>query len=252
MCASPTSASDRGDNPINLLWRISRLPGSDYRGVHHPGASEDLRSPGGALQQAVTSAVTQHLAARGHLAHGEHAAAREAAIFALENWYRVAAEIAAGDPPLVSRAHAFHARLASRHRAAYRTFARKQLLDLASCARLKTEALLAAVAAAEGDLRSAAASLDGISRAWRAGLPVRLPGLCAIELAASAWYGAVGDAVRAEEVAARAATISGVLSAYPEDAPAVWPEPLGQVDLLRFSFAAARLPEAVDSIAKED
>jgi hypothetical protein len=108
------------------------------------------------------------------------------------------------------------------------------------------------MAVAEGDLRSAAISLDGISRAWRAGLPVRLPGLRAIELAASAWYAAVGDAVRAEKVAARAATISGVLSPYPEDVPARWPEPLGRVDLLRFSFAAARLPEAVDSIAKKD
>src|SRR5262249_38815281 len=156
----------------------------------------------------------------------------------LPEWDRLAAEIAATDPKLVSRAHAFHARLASRHQAAYQAFARKQLLDLAGCARLKTEGLLAAIAAKEGDPHAAAVALDSISLAWRADLPARLPGLRAIELAGAGWYAASGDVTRAVQVAARAAAVSGVLSAYPEDAPTHWSKQPSQEDLLRFAFAA--------------
>jgi hypothetical protein len=242
MCASPISASDRDCDPINRLWRISRLPGA-----RHPGMPQDASSLAGTLERAATAAVAGHLAARCHLARTEHGAAREAASSALAGWDRVEAEIAAIEPELVARAHAFHARLASRHQLAYRAFARKQLLDLAACARLKTEGILAAVAATADDPLSGAAGLDGISRSWRKALPVRLPGLRAIECAAAAWYAVGGDIVRAEELAARAATVSGVLAAYPEEAPAHWPERPDQLTLLQFAFAAARLPEAVEA-----
>jgi hypothetical protein len=45
----------------------------------------------------------------------------------------------------------------------------------------------------------------------------------------------------------RAATITGVMSAYPEDAPETWPPQPSQEGLLRFAFAAARLPASLDS-----
>jgi len=242
MCALPISASDWAEHPIDCLWRISRLPGAD-----HPDPSHEASALVDLLERAVTKAVARHLCARAHLARADYAAAREAGSSALQEWDHLVAEIGATDPALVSRAHAFHARLASRHDAAYRAFARKQLLDLARCARLKTESLLAAIAAQEGDPHAAAVALDGISLAWRADLPVRLPGLRTIELAAAGWYRASGDMTRAEQALTRAATVSGVLAAYPEDAPTHWPRQPSQEELLRFAFAATRLPEAIES-----
>lgn len=249
MCASPISVSERIVDPINYLWQISRLPGTE-----HPDLPQDGSSAVDGLDQAVVSAVTLHLCARAHLARTDHVAAREAASSSLAEWHRVTAEIAAVDPTLVSRAHAFHARLASRHQAAYRTFARKQLLDLAGCARLKTESLLAAIIAGEGDPHAAGVALDGISLVWRAGLPMRLPGLRAIELAAAGWFTASGDVIRANEASARAAMISGVFAAYPDDAPTRWPRCPSQEELLRFAFAATRLPGAIESrsVVQED
>src|SRR5262249_48477975 len=195
MCASPISASDLAEDPIDRLWRISRLPGAD-----HPDPSQNASSLADPLERAVTGAVALHLSARAHLARADYVSAREAGSATLPEWDRLAAEIAATDPKLVSRAHAFHARLASRHQAAYQAFARKQLADLAGCARLKTESLLAAIAAKEGDPHAAAVALDGISLAWRADLPARLPGLRAIELAAAGWYAASGDVTRAVQM----------------------------------------------------
>jgi hypothetical protein len=242
MCASPMSASDWHEDPVNCLWRISRLPGAEsFDQPQDRPVDQDV------LTQDALHAVAWHLCARGHLVREGYYAAREAASASLAAWHKVAREIAETNPRPVSRAHAFHARLASHHQAAYRALARKQLSDLAACARLKTEGLLAAVTAAEGDLHAAGDELDGISLAWRAGLPVRLPGLRAIELAAAAWYSASGDAGRAREAAARAATVTGVFSAYPEDAPADWPKRPSQQELLRFAFAATRLPEAIES-----
>jgi hypothetical protein len=244
MCASHISASDGAEDPIDCLWRISRLPGAD-----HPATSQVEPALGDALQRAVAGAVACHLRARASLARAGYVAAREAGSSALAKWGGLIAEIAQIDPALVSRAHAFHARLANRHHAAYREFARKQLLDLARCARLKTESLLAAITAGEGDPQAAAVALDGISLAWRADLPVRLPGLRAIELAAAGWYRTSGDLIQAEQMAARAATVSGVLSAYPEDAPSHWPKQPNQEELLRFAFAATRLSEAIEAWA---
>ena len=242
MCASPMSASDWAENPIDCLWRISRSPGADF-----PDVLQNPSSLADPLERAVTGAVAGHLRARAHLARADYVAAVEAASFALPEWDQVTTEIAETDPELVSHAHAFHARLASRHQEAYRAFARKQLLDLAACARKKTESLLAAIAAGEGDPHAAAVALDDISLAWRAGLPGRLPGLRTIELAAAGWYSASGDAAHARQMAARAAAVSGVLSAYPEDAPEHWPKRPSQEELLRFAFAATRLPEAIEA-----
>lgn len=241
MCGSPISEFD-GPDPIDLLWRISRRPGAE-----HPGLPQDEFPHAGGLARAVMQAVARHLWARSLLARGEHAPARAAGLSSIASWDDVTTEIALADPQMVARAHAFHAQLASRHSAAYRNFARGQLLGLARSARLKTESVVAAVAAADGDPHAAAVLLDDISRAWRAGLPVRLPGLRAIEVVAAAWYAASGDDTRAQDLAARAATVSGVLCAYPEDAPARWPDRLSQGNLLRFAFAATRLPDAMES-----
>lgn len=241
MCASPISASEWEDS-INCLWRMSRLPSQACCGW----PDGRLRSEN-VLEHAVIQAVAWHLCARGHLARAEQVAARKAASAALAAWERVVAEIAGIDPQLVARAHAFHAGLANRHQSAYRAFARKQLSDQAACARLKTESLPAAIMAAEGDLNAAGLHLDGISLAWRAALPVRLPGLRAIELAAAGWLTAGGDVRRARDAAARAATVSGVLSAYPDDAPPHWPRRPTQEELLRFALAATRLPETIEA-----
>jgi hypothetical protein len=67
----------------------------------------------------------------------------------------------------------------------------------------------------------------------------------------AAWDGvaaAIGDAPRAQEMRGRAATIAGVMSAYAEDAPDDWPPHPSQEGLLRFAFAAARLPATLDIV----
>jgi hypothetical protein len=203
----------------------------------------------GTLEKAVIQAVAHHLRARNFARHEDHAAARKAARAALAAWRRAAAGLAAINPPTVTRAHAHHARLASRQGTAFRELARKQLLELAGCARLKTESVLATITAIEDRPHEAAARLDAISRNWRDDFPVRLPGLRSIELAAADWYRAGGDAVRAQVMAERAATVSGVLSAYPEDRPAQWSQRPGLEELMRFAFAACRLADPVEAYA---
>lgn len=244
MCASPISASDAPTDPLNLLWQASRMdgPAEQLRLLADPPQTDDP------LHGAVCAAVTRHLRARALLSPEMLDAAQAEASEALSAWDNVAASIVAVDPQMAVRAHAFHARLASRHLVAYRDFARRQLLELARAARMKSEAVLAEVAATSGDARLAAESLRQISTNWRAELPVRLPGLRAIELAAAARYAAVGDAARAQEMRDRAAIITGVMSAYPEDSPQAWPPEPSQEGLLRFAFAAARLPASLERI----
>ncbi len=248
MCASPISASDAPADAINRLWQASRI---DAVAVQLRLLA-DLPQLDDTLQAAVIAAVTWHLRARALLALGKREAARAEASTALSAWDNVAAAIATVDPQMVVRAHAFHARLASRHLDAYRDFARKQLLDLARCVRLKSLAILAEIAAGAGDLGAAAEGLDEISKNWRAALPVRLPGLRAVELAAADHFAAIGDAVRAQGLRDRAATISGVMSAYPQDTPDRWPGQPTQEGLLRFAFAAARLPASLEQISSQE
>lgn len=240
MCALPISASDWRDDPINCLWRMSRLPDCEL-----PGSP----AVDGTLEKAVVQAVAHHLRARTCARHKDHATARKAARAALAAWRRATAGLEAINPPTVVRAHAHHARLASRQGAAFRELARKQLLELAGCARLKTESVIAAIAAIEERPHEAATQLDAISRSWRSGLPIRLPGLRTIELAAADWYRAGGDVMRARVMAERAATVSGVLSAYPEDRPVEWSKQPGLEELLRFAFAACRLADPVEAYA---
>jgi len=242
MCASPISASDAPTDPIGRLWRASRMAGPSEQLLmlaELPRASDPL-------QAAIIPAVARHLRARALLSLAMLDGAQAEASKGLSAWDGVAAAIGSVDPQMAVRAHAFHARLASRHVDAYRDFARRQLLELAAAARLKSESVLAEIAAACGDTRLAAESLRQISTTWRADLPVRLPGLCAIELAAACHYAAIGDAARAQEMRDRAATIAGVMSAYAEDAPEDWPPQPSQEGLLRFAFAAVRLPASLD------
>jgi hypothetical protein len=243
MCASPISASDAPVDPIGRLWRASRMAAPSEQLL----MLADLPRPSDPLQAAIIPAVARHLRARALLSLAILDGARAEASMGLAAWDGVAAAIGSVDPQMAVRAHAFHARLASRHLDAYRDFARRQLLELAAAARLKSETVLAEIAAASGDTRLAAESLQQVSTMWRADLPVRLPGLRAIELAAACHYAAIGDAPRAQEMRGRAATIAGVMSAYAEDAPDDWPPHPSQEGLLRFAFAAARLPASLDS-----
>lgn len=247
MCASPISASDTSADPLNLLWRASRTdaPAEQLRLL------AEVPQPGDPLQAAIVAAVMRHLRARALLSLTILDVAQAEASAALSAWDSVTDAIAAVDPQVAMRAHAFHARLASRHLDAYRDFARRQLLELAAATRLKGETILAEIAA-HGDAGLAARSLDRISQAWRAALPVRLPGLRAVELAAAHHYTAAGDAPHAREMEGRAATIAGVMSAYPEDAPESWPRQPTQEGLLRFAFAAARLPATLDGYVSRE
>lgn len=248
MYASPISASDTPADPINLLWRASRTGGA----VEQLRLLADLPQRGDSLQAVTVTAVIRHLRARACLDLGELDMAQAEASEALAAWDHVAAVIAAVDPQMVLRAHAFHARLASRHVEAYRDFARRQLLELAHCARLKSETILAAIAASRGNAHAAAVALDRIATTWWADLPVRQPGLRAVELAAAAHYAATGDTARAQAMRDRAAKISGVMRAYPEDAPDSWPSQPAQEGLLRFAFAAARLPLLIEEYGSHE
>lgn len=240
MCESPISASDRTVAAIDRLWRVSRLEtaGEQLRLLDDMALSAD-----NSLTQAVMLAVGGHLRARALLGLKDFDAAHAAAGVALLAWKLVLAELAAIDPQMVARAHAFHARLANRHQTAYRDFARKQLLDLAHCARLKTQSISAAIKAGQGDFRHAADALNTLALFWRTNLPVRLPGLREMELAAAAWFRDSGNRERAVVLRERARSVSGGFSAYPEDAPEAWPKHPSQEELLRFAFAAARLPD---------
>jgi hypothetical protein len=242
MCASPISASDAPVGPVNRLWQASRIatPAEQLRLL------ADFPRPDDPLQAAIVAAVTRHLRARALLSLAILDVAQAEASEALAAWDNVGAVIGAVDPQMAVRAHAFHARLASRHLGAYREFARRQLLELARTVRLKSETILAEIALARGDMHLAAEALQRISTAWRADLPMRLPGLRAVELAAAHHYAAIGDATRAQEMRDRAATITGVMSAYSEEAPETWPPQPSQEGLLRFAFAAARLPVSLD------
>jgi hypothetical protein len=242
MCASPISASDVLADPINRLWRASRVDGA----AEQAQLLDDVRRPDDFLEAAIVAAVARHLRARALLSMGKLEAAQAKASETLSAWDNVAAVIAAVDPQMTVRAHAFHARLASRHLDAYRDFARRQLLDLARTARLKSEIIPAEIAATLGDARFAAEALDRISKTWRADLAARLPGLRAVEMTAAKRYAAAGDEMRAQELRDRALTIFGVMSAYPEDAPESWPSQLNQEGLLRFAFAASRLPASFE------
>ena len=242
MCALPISASDAPVHPIDRLWRASRTDGP----AEQLRLLANLPLTDAPLQAAIFAAVTQHLRARALLSLTILDVAQAEASEALSAWDNVAVAIGAVDPQMAMCAHAFHARLASRHLNAYRGFARWQLLELARVARLKSETILAEVALARGDTRLAAEALQRISTIWRADLPVRLPGLHAVELAAAHHYAAFSDAAHAQEMRDRAATIAGVMSAYPEDAPESWPLQPSQEGLLRFAFAAARLPASLD------
>lgn len=242
MCASPISASDAPTDPISRLWRASRLDAA----AEQTRLLADVQPPNDLLEAAIVAAVIRHLRARALLSMEQLDAAQAEASEALSVWDNVAAVIAAVDPQMTARAHAFHARLASRHLDIYRDFARRQLVELARTARLKTETIPAEIAATRGDTRFAAGVLDRISKAWRADLPARLPGLRAVELTAARHYAAAGNEARARELRARAATISGVMSAYPEDAPESWPSQPNQEALLRLAFAATRLPASFE------
>lgn len=243
MCASRISASDAPVDAINLLWRVSRMDAPAEQARLLADVTETMDDP---LQAAIIAAVTRHLRARALLSLAILDVAQAEASEALSGWDDVALVIGEVDPQMAVRAHAFHARLASRHLGAYRDFARRQLLELTRAARLKSETILAEIALARSDMRLAAETLQRISAIWRADLPVRLAGLRAVELAAAHHYAAIGDAARAQEMRDRAATIAGVMSAYPEDAPERWPPQPSQEGLLRFAFAASRLPASLD------
>jgi hypothetical protein len=203
------------------------------------------------LDRSVLEAVRLHLLALVALEAGDLPAAQAGLAQALEAWGGVDRAIENITPEMASRAHAFHARLASRHRATYGALARKELVDLAQGAKLKTECIGAAAIAADGDTRRAAETLAEIAGRWRRNVPIRLPGLRPIEMAAARWFEASDRPSRAKPLRGLALTISGRHAAYPEESPEAWPPVLRQEDLLRFAFAACRLPAAIAGTENE-
>jgi hypothetical protein len=248
MSASLTSGSEMRE-AVGRLWQ-ARLPAApvDRRRLlilpPVPNSTE--------LDGSVLAAVRLHLLSQIGLEEGDLSAARTGVASALAAWSAVERAIESVSPEMASRAHAFHARLASRHQAAYGALARKELVDLAQAAKLKTESIGAAAVAAGGDERSAAEMLAEIAARWRRNVPIRLPGLRPIELTAARWFEACDRRNLAKTLHSLAQTISGRHAAYPEDSPEAWPAVLRQEDLLRFAFAASRLPAAITAETSEN
>jgi hypothetical protein len=233
--------SESLDAVVKRLWR-GRLPGAPAArrrllGRAMPKASE--------LDRSVLDAVRLHLCSLVALEEGDLRNAISGVSETLAAWQGVEQAIGNAAPEMAQRAHAFHARLASRHQAAFSAIARKTLADLAHGAMCKTESIHAAALAAEGDERGAAEALEKIAARWRHGIPIRLPGLRAIELTAARWFEAADCPSLAKPIRDSALTISGRRAAYPEESPKVWPPILYQEDLLRFAFAASRLPAVI-------
>lgn len=245
---SPISESEI-DQAVNRLWQ-TRLPGASAERRRLlgpqplPGATE--------LERSVLEAVRLHLWSLAALEEGDLSEARSGVPKARGLWDSVERSIESVVPEMAARAHAFHARLASRHPAAYAALARKTLSDCAQGARLKTESIGAAVLAADGDQRGAAEALAEIAARWRRGIPIRLPGLRPIELAAARRFDLSDRPSSAKTLRNLARTICGRHAAYPEEAPQAWPPILRQEDLLRFAFAASRLPAVIAAEALEN
>jgi len=241
MSGSPILGSEMG-KAANRLWQ-ARLPGASAERRRllglppMPDATE--------LERSVFEAVRQHLMSLAALEDGELSDARSDVAQALVAWEGVERAIEGVSPEMASHAHAFHARLASHNRAAYGALARKALSDLAQGARLKTESILGAAFAASDEKRGAAQTLEKIAAQWRRDVPIRLPGLRPIELAAARWFEASDRPNSAKTLRNLAQTISGRHAAYPEESPEVWPPILRQENLLRFAFAASRLPAVI-------
>jgi hypothetical protein len=197
------------------------------------------------LDRSVLDAVRLHLRSLVALEEGDLPDAVSGVTKTLAAWQGVEHAIECVSPEMAARAHAFHARLANRHQPAYGALARKALSDLAQAARCKTETIRAAAFAADGDKRGAAEALEQIATRWRRDIPLRLPGLRAIELTAARWFEASDCPSLAKPLRNLALTISGRHAAYLEESPDVWPAILRQEDLLRFAFAASRLPAVI-------
>lgn len=242
MSELPISASSRLAAALDELWQASRAADAAQR-LRLLEMAPPVKA--GGFVRGILVAVSRHLCACALADLEDIVMARQAAEAALAGWERLADAIAEVEPQLVARGHAFHAGLASRHRATYRDLARKHLLDLAGCGGMKSRSIRATVLAMAGDRQAAAEDLDAAARSWRATLPIRMPGLREIELAAAGWYEQVGQGGPAHALRARAASLSGVLSPYPEDGPEVWRCRPTQEALLRFACAAARLPDAI-------
>ena len=249
MSGSPISASEAMAGTIDLLWQASLV-----RQVDDRRSTLQALPPihGTDIQTSVVRSVALHLLALVHLDNGVLQAADITAGEAITAWTAVEQAIAAAEPELAARAHAFHARLAHRSGTAYGALARKQLLEYAGAARLKTEALRAAVASTAGDRSVASEALARTSSAWRGALPLRLPGLRQIELAAARWSREAGRTDLARVMNAQAGMLTGVHAAYPEDAPERWPANPRQDQALRFAFAATPLPEAIQAAARQE
>ena len=241
MSASPISGSEL-NKAVNRLWqaRLSAVPVERRRLLAPPELPEASE-----LDRSVLAAVRLHLLSLVALEEGDLPGAQAGLASALTAWEGVAQAIEGISPEMASRAHPFHARLASHHQAAYSALARKELVDLALAAKLKTESVGAAVAVAEGDTRRAAEMLAEIAARWRRHVPIRLPGLRPIELTAARWFEESDRRTLAKTLRSLAQTISGRHAAYPEDSPEAWPPVLRQEDLLRFAFAAATLPSVI-------
>jgi len=157
-------------------------------------------------------------------------------------WDEVLDETEKDSATLTPRSHVFHLKLASKYADYYRSFERKALVEWVLGSRFKTESISAFALFASGDPGAASKKIDDISVRWRSRIPIRLPGLKVIEQLGHAWAKLASDVQLANSFEARQQELSGVYAPYQEDDETVWTKPRRAEQIVRFGFAATRLP----------
>lgn len=183
-----------------------------------------------------------HLRALDALEDSRTAAAGQSIAAAGTGWEAAGNRLARIAPLAAGGAHSFHARLKSRHAASFEALERQQIMTWLTAARFRTQALAAAIRWQAGEQEPAIAQLSEIATQWRAGLPIRLPGLDWIEKALLAGCRDLGRTTEAEAAATRLAQFSGRMMPFEADQPEQWAAARDAGGIIRFGFATTRLP----------
>lgn len=238
-----TLASERpvADN-VDILWGIA----SHFRGGldYSVTLRQLVFSEPDSLETKVCVAVRQHLVATCGLSERSCSETEREVSETLSAWDQVLDEIERESATLTPRSHVFHLKLARKYADYYRSFERKALVDWVLGSRFKTEAISAFAQFASGDPGAASKEINEIALRWRNGVPIRLPGLKVIEQLGYQWAKLASDTQLASSFEARQQELSGVYAPYQEDDETVWTKPRRAQQIVRFGFAATRLPIA--------
>jgi len=207
-----------------------------------PRRSEFAGDPLGELAFEVAVAAHAHLKALDALEDSRTAAARQFIAAAGAGWEAAGNRLAHIAPQAAGGVHSFHARLKARHAASFEALERQQILKWLTAARFRSQAVEATIRWQAGEREAAVAQLTEIAARWRAGLPVRLPGLDWIEKALVAGCRGLGRTTEAEAAATRLARFSGRMMPFEEDLPEQWARARDAAGIIRFGFATTRLP----------